>query len=260
MRWNGSSRCRLRGLRGRRPEELLEQLPLRRELHSKVENPAIDGSGRSAGISVSVLTAYFHQGRWNLLIRRRSTKGVAVASGLLHVIPSFMLAPEHGHRADEFSVLHNIRREFAEELFAQRPPRDSEYLWFARSRAVQDLDRMLDSGEAELAITGVVTPTFSLRPEVCALLLIRDENWYQRWATHIREPLRVNEEFATIDDFKSGEHAARAKGFVPNIAFDSSASDDQLLRTSGMTPDDCAAVGAASFWLGVDELRRRLLV
>lgn len=255
LEWELRKRLRRLNRRpARSPERLLRRLPKRRGLHQRVRSPATSGEGRSASIAVSVLTAYWHQGTWRLLVRRRSSRGVAVESNLIHVLPSFMLAPEHGHRDDEFSLLHNIRREFAEELFGLKAERDAEYLWFEHAAPVADLDQMLMTGKAELWITGLVVNTLTLRPEVCALLWIKDREWYARCAADESGPLKVNEEFATQQELSR----RGARDFIPNVVFRPGDADRDLQTRACMTPTDSVPVGAAAYWLGVDMLRRRM--
>jgi len=168
-----------------------------------------------------------------------------------------MLAPEHDAYDEEFSIRHNIRREFAEELFRLEAPKADEPIWFEQTAPVRDLDRMLAAGEAELWVTGVVVNVLTLRPEICALLLIADERWYSRSvdpASGAR--LRVNAEFATPEELS--RVPADQPGPGKNVRFSPEMSDDELLARSFMSPNNSVPVGAAAFWLGIDVLRWRI--
>jgi len=241
-------------------ESLFEKLQLRKYLHANVIDPVIDGRGRSAAIAVSVLTTFIdenathHDGnRQFLWVRRRSRKGVAVNAGQMHVIPSFMFQPEQGYRDEEFNLLHNIRREFLEELFNVKAPKDALYNWFYKRKPVQYLNEMLKTGEAELWLTGVVVNLLNLRPEICVLLRIKTPKWY---ADHSSDELPHGEKIDICEEFdpNSAYNEDREENFVPRVPlFD---KDKALLERANLYPGDTVPPGAAAFWLGIDALRK----
>ncbi len=230
------------------------QLRLRKALHEHVALPVRDGAHRSVALAVSLLIAYQHEGSLHLLLHRRSAN-VATNPGLLHIIPSFMFQPATTHVAQEFSLRHNIEREYLEELFSLPESADGETDWryFYDDSRLQFLRALLEQGQAELSLTGVSVSLLNLRPDICALLLIRSEEWYRR---HIGDPptphdaLRLNPEYAADDTGISAPISA--------LAFDAAETDTALIRRGGITAAQMVPAGAGAFWLGVDVLRRRV--
>jgi hypothetical protein len=94
----------------------------RRDLHYLVQDPIRSGAYRSVAVAVSTLVAYETSDSIRLMIKHRSSRGVAVHSDLTHVIPSFMFQPATGDLLREYSIRHNIYREYLEELFDRPEP------------------------------------------------------------------------------------------------------------------------------------------
>lgn len=238
------------------PEDLLERLKLRKTLHSGIKNPLIDGTGRSTALAVSVVTVFPAGDEHYLWMGRKSTKGVSANAGKMHVIPSFMFQPEQGDRNEEFCLLHNIRREFLEELFHVRPPKDASYSWFFAHKPIQYLDKMFETGEAEIWLTGIIVNLFNLRPEICTLLRIKTPRWYADHTLPLAKPgeyIQINEEFASASP---GQRSDNAKRFAHRVPFSGSYTDRELFGMAALDPGNIVPAGAAAFWLGVDALRK----
>jgi len=239
--------------------ELLEKLPLRRRLHECVKDPVRDGQGRSTAMAMSVLTSFRDaQAENNSFVwaRRRSGRGVAVNPGAIHVIPSFMFQPEYGYPDEEFNLLYAIRKEFLEELFnAKPPPGEVQYTWFDYHPPIVDLDNMLATGQAELWYTGLIVNLLNLRPEICCVLRILDQEWFTRSSyAGGKVPgtyLAINEEF-------EGHEVVEQQGrpFLPRVKYNRTDTDETLLVASGMTPGGSVPPGAAAFWFGMDLIRQ----
>ncbi len=131
------------------------RLPQRMRLHEQVAHPVRDGRHRSVALAVSVLIAYARDGGYDLILRRRSMH-VAIHPGLLHVVPSFMLQPVTGHYTEEFSLTHQIQREYLEELFDRPEVMLDEACmgYFLRDPRLQYFPRSPPAGGAEFHITG----------------------------------------------------------------------------------------------------------
>jgi hypothetical protein len=132
------------------------RLPLRRRLHESVQDPLRNGSRRSAVLGISVLIAYRENGDYYLMLRRRSSTRVAAHPRGIHVIPSFMFQPATDELHVEYSVVHNIYREYLEELF-DRPdmePRTGTAKFFYGDACFRILREMLDDGRAEMYLSG----------------------------------------------------------------------------------------------------------
>ncbi len=226
------------------------KLPLRKSLHDAVANPVIDGTGRSAAIGISTLIAFNDGSRFQLLIRRRSERGVAVHAGLLHVIPSFMFQPATVNIPEEFSVQHNIFREYLEELFSRSEPEDTEgdYRYFYGDPRLKYLRALISVDKVKLLLTGVAVNLLNLRPEICTLLLIQSPEWYEKSSEEPQLRWHFNEEFASI--LNRPNRPEELVGRVPL-----SQKDMELLQSGFVYPSRTVPSGAAAFWLGVDTLR-----
>jgi hypothetical protein len=134
-----------------------QRLPLRSQLHGKVTNPVRDGAFRSAAIAISTLIAYKDRKQTYLWVKQRSQAGVAVHRELFHVLPSFMFQPTADNTQQEYSVTHNVFREYLEEIFNRCEPedaqRDSNYLY--RDPCLKYLQKLILAGRAGLYLSGI---------------------------------------------------------------------------------------------------------
>jgi hypothetical protein len=196
--------------RGRGPVGL-SNLPAREAALSSFDAPRaclVNGGGVDAVLAVSTLVVYAREGRYWMLCDVRSGR-VAEYGNLYHVAPSFIFQPVTsltGHNlAIEWRVTHNVYREYLEELF------DVPEVEHAAGAVAADyfydhpnllfLRELLRSGAARLRGTAVIVNLLNHRPEICTLLLITDEGWFQRqkdlYAARRNglEYLRLNSEF-----------------------------------------------------------------
>jgi hypothetical protein len=96
---------------------------------------------------------------------------------------------------------------------------------------VANLWAMLADGRAELFFTGVVFNLLSCRPEICALLIIHDAEWYSQSEALLQKALTTERQETR---------------YIP-IESLVGLPDDLHLR---MTPQ-----GAAAMWLGIKKVR-----
>ncbi len=218
------------------------RLRQRLRVHELVANPARDGRYRSVALAVSCVIAYREQEQWRLMVRRRSPH-VAVHAGKLHVIPSFMVQPATAAYAEEFSLQHQIFREYLEEVFdLPESTAASDPRYFYGDARLRFLRGLLAQGKARLYFTGIAMNLFSLRPEICALLRIDSEEWSERHRHHPPTPqdrIALNAEFAQ-------------DGGISDIGL---AGDEEMQAQAAITPETMVPCGAAAFWLAVDLLR-----
>lgn len=219
--------------------------PNRARLHEVLSETEIlsDGSGRCAVIGVATLTVFNHDGEYQAIVAQRSQQ-VATGAGLHHVLPAFVFQPSgpEAFYKGEWSLSHQILREFGEELFAM-PEYDEwqnpdSYDYFYNHPTTRDLQEMLSDGRAQLLLTGIAFNMLSTRPEVCALLMIHDGEWYTRWQ----------------NDLERAMNTERQKTLYIPI------NDDQIiLNALPRNPArHFAPQGAAALWLGID-LARKIL-
>ena len=231
-----------------------EELKLRQVLHEVVGDPVTDGSRRSVAIGISTLIAYNDGKGIKLWVKRRSMQGVAVYPGLVNVLPSGMFQPLVCSFDEEFSIRHNLYREYLEEIF-DRPEVYGEeaYDYFYEDTRLERLFKLVGRGQAELFLTGVAVDLLSLRPEICTLLLIGTPEWfgYHSKAAQEQERFKLSLEF-----MKGSADRGPLEGQVTPIPF--SRDDRDLLQYKFLSPFDITPSGAGAFWLGVNKLREIL--
>jgi len=221
------------------------RLPGRTLLHRAISAQRVitEGAGRSAALGVACLTVFAHPDGGHRAILARRTSRNATDPGFFHVLPAFIFQPgEAGPAARDWSVRHQVEREYLEELFGmEEDPQGQQD--FAQQPAWHELQAMLGDGRASLHLTGVVVNFFSLRAEICSLLLIRDPQWWAR---------------CTAPDSATPFNAAsEAQGGRLTIV----PIEDDAALLAHLPPDVHAIMppqGAAALWIGID-LARRLL-
>ncbi len=178
----------------------------RQQLHTQIDHQAVlvNGRGRAAVIGVAVLTVFKHQGEYHLILGQRSAS-LATGAGMYHVIPAFIFQPSHHNQAwirAEWSVKHQVLREFGEELFAipeyadWDSPQAVDY--FYEFAPVSELRQMLTDDRASLHLTGIGQMLLGLRAEICTLLMIHDESWYPRHLQALRDAMHTERQETRI--------------------------------------------------------------
>ncbi len=227
------------------------RLPLRSALHAKVVDPVRSGLHRSVAISISTLVAFNDEGTLRLWLKRRSAK-VAVHANLFHVIPSFMFQPGTEYYDKEFSITHNIYREYLEEIFNRPEPEKGDWRYFYDDPTLLFLQRLLNIGEAELYLSGVAVNLLNLRPEICTVLLIRSPEWHQyhRQATKREDRFWFNEEWLHVV-LNAGDNPGN---LITPIAYRE--TDEEWMQAAPLQAHQIVPPGVGSFWLGIDVLRK----
>lgn len=145
----------------------------------------LSGGGIDAAISVSALVVYRRGHEYWMLCELRSQE-VAEGAGLYHVPPSGIFqpvtAPTVQNLEVEFSLEHNLYREYLEELFGVTEVRNSAGAlapdYFYAHESLVYLQHLINAGSAQLLGTCLMFDLFSHRPEVCMLLIIEDPEWW----------------------------------------------------------------------------------
>lgn len=232
--------------------EFLERLTLRGTLHAR-GNPLRHACGRSAAIGVSTLVIFPAGGRYHVLLRSCGSR-LAYAAKFFHTVPSLMMQPMLADERVEYSVRHNVYREYLEEVFAvaegEMPHTPAQYHAVYDDPAIRYLQNCEASGSARLLLSGVAMDLFKLRPEICALLLIDDPEW---WPAH-RQRLRP----ATMVDSQHGSAADLLDRSPATPLYAIELSPELALPTGLLRPERFTPPGAASLCLGLN-LARQLL-
>jgi hypothetical protein len=257
----------------------LESLPIRSRTLSPYSTPSAclrAGGGIDAVIAISTLVVYRREGEYWALCDVRSKK-VAEYGDLYHVIPSFIFQPvvaPTGHNLEvEWSVKHNIYREYLEELFrvpeAEHAMGAVDPQYFYGHPNLRYLQRLLAAGAADLKGVAFIFNLLNHRPELCTLLLIHDESWYadqrlvreETWnedlpfshrraaAGNLRH-LNINEEFMDHEQRSAREHLES----VTTLKLDDP-EWAKIVRPWLMVPP-----GAPALILGAREACRRLQI
>jgi len=247
-------------------------LRFRSLIHGRVGNPVVDGSLRDAAIGMSVVLAFYdgRAGGYRLLVRMRSEK-VAVHPEMLHVVPSSMFQPSTGYYCSEYSLAHNFLREYLEEVFDYREmarPFGGYPTWFYDRPEVRYLAHLLDSGGAKFIPTGICVNLLNLRPELCALLLIEDPEWFSVHASggtvrvgsvrlDLESPPRTGREVGpsrVVWEAEQREETLRLRPISPNEEYKSVPIESDLLESPSFS--DLVEKLVSSF--GLPEALRRV--
>ena len=232
--------------------KLQGRLPLREKIHLGCPDPIRSGYGRSAFIGISVLICYRDGDEYYLWLRKRSDTTVAVDTGLFHVIPSFVFQPATGFIEQEYSVIHNLKREYLEELFNRPEPRrdEKDFRYFYKDPGLLFLENLIIGGLAAVHLSGIAVNLLNLRPEICLLLFIKSNDWYSYHRDNMKAEQRfhLNNEWAALGESPGDRSAAPER--IPL-----SSADDMICDKFGLLPGKIAPAGAAALWLGLDLLR-----
>lgn len=180
------------------------------------------GGGVDATIAISTLVVYRREGEFWAFCEVRSD-GVAEYGGLYHVVPSFIfqpvVSPTPRNLAVEWSVRHNVFREYLEELFdvpeVKRSKRSVAADYFYRHPNLLYLRRLLDDGRARLSATGVAFNLLTHRPELCTVLVIDDESWYEDQKDRYSAAGGGLDYLCFNEEFRANEHQAGSPHLEP---------------------------------------------
>lgn len=225
----------------------LMRAPSRTAYHRPVppDVALLRGDGRSAAIGIGTLTVFNDGDVYRAILAKRS-EATAFDSNMYHVLPAMMFGSTMANFADwrEWSVKHQIWREVLEELFGL-PEDSAPKRWdhFYGHPALRYLLGLLETGKAQLCATGIILNLLTLRPEISALLLIHDPEWYARiTAKDSDTPFQTADE--TLGDSVVMAPITTDKGFLARFPPD--------LHLS------MPAQATATMWLGIERARREI--
>lgn len=237
---------------------LMSRLPMRLEAESQSDNYILNGVGRCNALAISTTIVYKNlSGDYKIMFGKRSAD-VAAYPHLFHVIPAAMFQPQLGGVNDEWNVKHNVLREYGEELFNLEleknawPPNYFYESW----PPVSELRKAIDEGKCNFFVTGFVVDLLNLRPEICTLLLVKDENW---WEGQLRE-VRTGWEYVPRQQILSKEKRARTDFSLKNAEYDFLDYFSKLAGDRSAIAGLWVPPGLAAFWLAVDAARDELQI
>lgn len=149
-------------------------LPLREAVEAAARTPLVNGAGRCAAMTVSMLIVFQREtGEFNTIVRRRS-EDVGVSAGLHHVVPAGMF--EAPNAEDNWSLEASIWREFLEEVYDEKEligTGRAEILDHLYGRLpISILRPLIRAGRAKFSVTGICCDLLTLRTEICAVLYV----------------------------------------------------------------------------------------
>jgi hypothetical protein len=188
--------------------EFTQRLKLRNHVIRNAANqdPVADPSGRRPAIGIQTLVLFNRGSEKAILLGERSSKGVIAEENYLALVPAGIFQPIANDLDDEFSVIHNIYREYLEELFSMqevtRPKSVMSYDYFYTNPDLLYLTKMLDAGTAKIYVTGFAMNMLSLRLDICTLLYISSDDWYNKHKTGTKTLGRIefNEEWKSPEE------------------------------------------------------------
>jgi hypothetical protein len=190
-------------------------------------------AGNALAIAVTLVVPD-EVGQMRLLFGPRSSR-TGAHGGMFHVMPAGMVQPELGGVQDEWDLEHAFLKEYGEELFGmtlEKKPDNPRYFYDAWP-AVRALRAAIADGRCEFRTTGLVLSLFNLRPEVTAVLLVRDRQWWRE----------------------------QERAMKPNWEYDEVLSiglervEDEFVELCGTDAGRWVSSGLASFWLAADWAR-----
>lgn len=212
-------------------------------------NYLLCGRGRHNALGVSTAIVYRSpEGGYRVLVGKRSA-GTCAHADLFHVIPAGMFQPELGQLADEWDVLHGVLKEYGEELFNERlnlQALGARY-FYKEWTGVRKIRKALAEGKCIFQITGLIVNLLNLRPELCALLLVNDADWWE--SQH--DSMKTNWEYAPRGQVMAKQGKAQSDFRLDTI-------EQEFLDYFGCTPDMWVPPGLGALWLGVDAARKQL--
>ncbi|RLA41299.1 MAG: hypothetical protein DRR42_24820, partial [Gammaproteobacteria bacterium] len=228
--------------------DIRHSLDKRETIEERCSGNMFDGSLEHMGLAISTTVVFSRDnGRHGVMFGRRSADTAAHPS-LFHVIPAGMFQPELGEPRNEWNVLHNVLKEYGEELYNNAIDRSaSDWKYFYRDwHGVAWLLEGLELGHCEFQITGLVLNMLNLRPEICSLLLVRNEDWWNRKPT-----IKTNWEYANKQDIVDEIGMARSELSLDN-------AEVEFEKMFGCASGEWVASGLAALWLGIDAARTAL--
>lgn len=230
------------------------ELSLRHMLH-KNGNPLLEDCGREAAIGIS-LAIFFRMGNNYHALLRTCTARNAYSPRLFHSVPSLMMQPVSVDHQGEYSILHNIFREYLEEVF-DHPEMEhlaevSDPKAFYQHPDLQYLQQLIDRGDAQLELSGMVVDLFKLRPEICAVLIIDTPEWIENHLSEKNELSRPAGLTFPSSQSKITPSTIRSRIFAVQLGKNGNLPENILL------PDHFSPPGAAALFLGLRTLQQRL--
>ncbi len=237
----------------------IKDLTARTKILSRFASPKeclLHGGGVDAALATSTLVVYRREKTYWMFCAKRNS-AVATHGGLFHVSPSGMFQPITGtaqrNLKFEWNLMHNMWREYLEELFSVDEVGSAAGAvapdYFYQHPNLVFMRKLLKKKSVRFQPLHLVFDLLSHRPEICSLLLIDDESWYEN-QKDIYKARSLNLSHLKISEreFVSGTaNAPRSEEIVTTMPID----DPSWAKI--ITPSQTVAPGAVALILGVKE-------
>lgn len=185
-------------------------------------------------LSISTLTIRRSRAGTTFLLLRRGTGQVAIAGGMLSVMPTGVFQPASimpTHDATDFSMWHNMMREYSEE-FLGNPEHDGDGdpIDYARQEPFRSLDAARNAGKIRVTCLGVGLDALNFVSDVLTVAVFDAEVFDDIFA----DLVEMNDEGTVTLCGQNQEQ----------FVFDS-ATIDRLLTTESMAPSGAACLRLA---------------
>jgi hypothetical protein len=164
----------------------LSELPRRAFLHhvARGQQVLLDGRRRAAALSVSATIVVPDGDGYHAFVARRSAE-VETHTEFYHVAPAGIFAPINISRRDvpsEYSVRTSVLREYGEELFKYQELEQGQGRLATYPEALPPIRELLAAerrDDVRLLYSGISIPLFTLRPEICVVVLVQRAGWFE---------------------------------------------------------------------------------
>jgi hypothetical protein len=213
----------------KRDDSLWDRLPFRKLIRDPFDLPAYP-----LLLSISTLTIRRSRAGNTFLLLRRGSGQVAIAGGMLSVMPTGVFQPASilpTHDATDFSMWHNMMREYSEE-FLGNPEHDGDgdRIDYANQEPFRSLEAARDAGKVRVMCLGVGLDALNFVSDVLTVAVFDAD---------------------VFDDIFDGLVETNDEGTVTRYGRDheqftfDSATIDHLLTTESMAPSGAACLSLA---------------
>jgi hypothetical protein len=211
------------------PEQLRGQLHFRR-----FAGDPFDLNAYPLLFSISTLTIRRSRARSTFVLLRRGVHKVAIAGGMLSVMPTGVFQPASitpNHHADDFNMWHNMMREYSEE-FLGNPEHDGDGdpIDYANQEPFRSLDKARYEGRIKVHYLGTGIDALNFVGDALTVAVFDADTFDDIF----RDMVEFNEEGTVEKDGKTFE----------NFVFDES-TIERLLSTEAMAPSGAACLTLA---------------
>ena len=143
---------------------------------------------RCSGLGIETITLFGQNGDYRFVLHRRSSDDVAIAEGLMHIIPAGEFQPSSDSDVmieKDFDFWKNIMREYYEELID--PSISSERIDYEidweNDSPFRELNQAKKEGRIKLFFLGFVIDPLNLKPEILTALVFPQQAFYESIGT-----------------------------------------------------------------------------